>query len=169
MVHPHSEGVRGVTISGNRIGGALMLGLVACIPAACSQSAAPQGFDAASALQNYDYSRLTPFPRKTPKATPGEPYEPGEGDMAAILHSVGPRLADPQSARIVRLQARSKGSGTVELCGLAQSQNQSGSDARMMLFGGYLTHAADGSSHYSELQADNMFDRAQFCRSRGLT
>ncbi|WP_157070311.1 hypothetical protein [Aureimonas frigidaquae] len=154
---------------GSTIGRGMAVALVAFIPAGCTQSAMPQPFDAASALQTYDYSRLTPFPRKDKKPQLGTPYQPGEGDVAAILAKVGSNWSDPQSARIVRLQARSRPSGAVELCGLAQSKNQTGTDARMVLFGGYLTHAPDGSAYYSELQADNMFDRAQFCRSRGLT
>lgn len=135
----------------------------------CSGTGAAPGFStAATALQTYDYSRLTPFPRKPEKVPHGQPYMPDEAELAAILRSVSPQLSDPESGRVVRVQARMRTAGVVELCGLAQSQHQSGGDARMMLFVGHLTRAPDGVPHFSVMETDTMFDRVEFCRSRGL-
>ncbi len=135
----------------------------------CSGAGEAPGFStAATALQTYDYSRLTPFPRKAEKAPHGQPYMPDEAELAQILRAVAPQLSDPASGRVVRVQARTRTAGVVELCGLAQSMHQSGGDARMMLFVGHLTRAPDGSPHFSVMQTDTMFDRVEFCRSRGL-
>lgn len=143
--------------------------LVAGLLPGCAVSEPAQGFAAAgSVFQTYDYSRLTPFPRKTPRPELGQPYQAGADEQGEILKAIAPKMADPASASLVRLQARARPQGAVELCGLAQSQNQTGGDARMVLFAGHLTRAPDGTPHFSLLPETDMFDKVEFCRSRGL-
>ncbi|KAA0971798.1 hypothetical protein FPY71_01310 [Aureimonas fodinaquatilis] len=145
-------------------------GCMAGLLAACSTPQTVQPFsDSAHSLQSYDFSRLTPFPRQTPRAEYGAPYELRVDEMESVLVGVSPQLSDPASARLVRLQARQRVQGAVEMCGLAQSANQTGGDARMMLFAGYLTHGADGTAHFSPLTDADMIGKMEFCRSRGLT
>ena len=143
---------------------------IASLLAACSTQQTAQPFaDASHSLQSYDFSRLTPFPKQTPRSEYGLPYELGPSDTAGVLAAVAPGLADPASARLVRVQARQRNQGAVELCGLAQSLNQTGGDARMVLFAGYLTHSADGVAHFSPLLDADTIGKMEFCRSRGLT